>query len=101
VRRDQNGMRTRTFDGGLGESAQEMWVDGVWVGPRSLLFFLGANRFFVAWCLLIVNGIALGIWVEVVDVPSWSVPQLTIVTGTGLTVAFMFCFSRGWVREGD
>jgi hypothetical protein len=72
-----------------------------WVGPRSLRFFLRVNRGFVGIWLFVICGIALGFWVDVSDVPSWSVPPLTIATGTGATVAFMFCFSRAWVRDGD
>lgn len=82
-------------------SVDEMWVDGVWVGPRSLRFFLRVNRVLVRIWLFVICGIVLGFWVDVTDVPSWSVPPLTIATGTGVTVAVMFCFSRAWVRDGD
>ena len=79
----------------------DLWVDGVWVGPRSLRFFLRVNWFLVVAWLLILCGIALAIWIDVAEVPSWSIPPLTIATGTGATLAFMFGFSRGWIREGD
>ena len=82
-------------------SVEEMWVDGVWAGPRSLRFFLRANRVFFGIWLFVIGGIALAFWVDVSGVPSWSAPPLAIVTGTGVTVAFMFCFARGWVHEGD
>jgi hypothetical protein len=92
---------TRAPDPEPTASVEEMWVDGVWAGPRSLRFFLRVNRVFFGVWLLVVCGIALAFWVDGSGVPSWSAPLLAIVTGTGVTVAFMFCFSRGWVREGD
>lgn len=92
---------TRAMDPEPTASVEEMWVDGVWVGSQSLRFFLRVNRVFVGIWLFVICGIALAFWVDVSGVPSWSVPPLAIVTGTGVTVAFMFCFSRAWVREGD
>jgi hypothetical protein len=84
-----------------GGTADDLWVHGVWVGPRSLRLFLRVNRFFVAWCLFILALIALAFWSDVGGVSSWFAFPLSIVTGAVLTLVIMFAFSRGWVREGD
>lgn len=80
---------------------EERWDDGLWVGPRSLRVFLGANRFFVGWWLFILTAIALAFWIDVANLRFPFALPLAIVTGGAITLGAMFAFSRGWIREGD
>src|SRR4051812_9395314 len=74
----------------------DRWKDGVWVGPRSLRFFLVANGFFVAFWFLVITGIALGFWFDVADVSSWVVAlPLAMGAAAAVTAGLLFGFSRG------
>jgi hypothetical protein len=89
-----------------GESAcelrDEMWRDNVWVGPRSLRVFVWLNRFFVGFWSLVLTGISIAFWADVVGLMSWLlIFPLSIATGAAATACFMFAFSRGWIAEGD
>jgi hypothetical protein len=80
----------------------EMWCDGVWVGPRSLRTFVRLNRFFVGFWAFVLTFISIAFWADAVGLTSWLlILPLAIATAAGGTACFMFGFSRGWIGDGD
>jgi len=75
--------------------------DGYWVGPRDLRVFLRRNRFYVGFNLVVITGIALAVWIDVVKLAAWSAIPLGLATGLLAWVGLMFAFSRGWVADDD
>jgi hypothetical protein len=79
------------------------WYEGnTWVGPRSLRVFLRANPGFAAFWLLVTTFMGIGLWMDAVGVRSFLLAlPLALVTGTAVTLACMFAFSRGWISDDD
>ena len=75
--------------------------DGYWIGPRDLRVFLSRNRFYVGFWFVCLTGIALAVWIDVVETPAWLTIPLTLVTGALATLGLTFAYSRGWVADGD
>jgi hypothetical protein len=78
----------------------DLFVDGVWVGPRSLRVFVRVNRLFVAWWAFGLTFMSMGLWAAMVESLIVLLP-LAIATGAAATACLMFAFSRGWVGDGD
>jgi hypothetical protein len=75
--------------------------DGYWIGPRDLRVFVRSNRFYVGFWFVVITGIALAVWVDVVKAPAWVAIPLGLFTGVLATLGLMFGFSRGWVADDD
>ena len=88
------------------QQPEDLWSDGgVWEGPHDLRFFLRSpgTWFFALWWLFILTFISIAFIASVLP-PSfwgWFTPLLALAISGPLTLASMFCFSRGWIGDGD
>ena len=84
----------------------EWWdEDGIWKGPHDLKVFLRSpgTRFFALWWLFILTFLSIGFIASVLPPTFWGwfTPLLALAFSAPLTLGLMFCFSRGWIGDGD